>query len=293
MKGLPLETNRKEVSALANSGKKSILWFFLLVYGLSIPWWVLGLFLKGPGPFRGVLPDNFYLTDVVSSFVSVEAASILVYREHGLEGIKKLFSKTFDYKKIQPKVWWVPIVLLWPIQFLLTYEVMVFVGISLPLEWGISLGIVPLFVFYFVGATAEELGYTGYATQPMQERWGALRASLLLGSLWAMWHIPSMINVGQSLGLIVFGLLDTVSLRLLYVWLYNNSGRSVFGIILSHTVENVGKDLFPGGRTGFQLDYGAVGYSIVIASAFAVAILWDSKTLARRRYATKSAEVIT
>ncbi len=262
---------------------RSALAFFLLVFGLSMPWWILGLFLQNGTNRLGGLPDNFAITDVGSSFVATEAAMVLVYREEGFVGVKKLLRRTFDYKRIARTRWYLAIVLLWPLQGVLTYYVMGLAGIPLPSEWGVSLAILPLFAFYFIGAAVEELGYTGYAIDPAQDRWGALKGSLIVGSLWAIWHVPSMIDVGQTPTLIAFGLLATVGWRVLFVWIYNNTGRSLFAVTVSHAVENLTRDVFPGGRLGFQLADGAIGYSIVVITAALVTILWGPQTLARFR----------
>ncbi len=257
--------------------------FFLLVFGLSVPWWVLGLFLQGGANRTSWLPNDFAVTDVGSAFVSTEAASILIYREEGFASVKMLLKRTFDYKRIRRKRWYLPIVLLWPLQCVLTFVVMNLVGIPLPSSWGVSIAILPLFVFYFIGSAMEELGYSGYAIDPLQDRWGALKGSLIVGSLWAIWHVPSMIDVGQTPALIAFGVVATVGWRVLFVWIYNNAGRSIFGVTLSHAIVDLSRDVFPGGRVGFQLADGAVGYSIVVITAVLVTVLWGPRTLSQSR----------
>ncbi len=58
------------------SMRRSPLTFFLLVYVLTIPFWLLSTMVKVKG-----LPDNLPVTDVGATFVPLIAASILVYRE--------------------------------------------------------------------------------------------------------------------------------------------------------------------------------------------------------------------
>lgn len=280
--GRPMMENQFEKIPSVTTSKRSPLKFFILVFGLSVPWWVLSLFLKAGG-----LPDSLPVTDIGAVFVALEAASILTYKEAGFAGVKRLLKKTFDYKRITRKIWYVPTILLMPLLYVGTYWVMQLVGIQLPSEWEISIAIFPTFVFFFIGAMGEELGYTGYAIDPMQERWGALKASLILGSIWAVWHFPSMIELGQSLTLMAFGFFATVSWRVLYVWIYNNTGKSIFAVVLFHAIGNVGRNVFPGGRAGFELDDAAVGYSIITLTAVVVAVLWDAKTLTRFRYALR------
>jgi membrane protease YdiL (CAAX protease family) len=254
--------------------------FFLLVYALTLPLWLLSTRVH----FEG-LPDNLPVTDIGATFVPLLAALILVYREKKGKGVRELLGKTFDYRKIKERAWYGPILFLMPLVYLLTYWVMRWLGFAVPAEWTIPLMAPVIFIFFFIGAAGEELGYTGYAIDPLQQRWGALGACLIMGPLWAFWHFPSMIELGQAPALMAWGFFFTVAVRILNVWIYNNTGKSVFAVILFHAVGNTARSLFPGGRPHFELGNAAVGYSIIILTAIVVIFLWGPKTLARFRYA--------
>lgn len=253
--------------------------FFVLVYFLTIPFWALSTTVKVEG-----LPDNLPVTDVGATFVPLVAALILVYREEKLGGIKKLLKRTFDHNRIRDKSWYVPILFLMPLLYVLTYEVMRLIGLTVPSEWHIPPATPLLFTAFFVAAAGEELGYMGYAIDPMQHRLGALGSCFIMGPLWALWHFPSMIELGQTPKLMAWGFLATVGFRILYVWLYNNTGRCMFGVILIHAIGNTGRSIFPGGRSTYELADGAVGYSIITIVAIIVTFLWGT-TLAHYRYA--------
>jgi uncharacterized protein len=261
--------------------KKSPLTFFLLVYGLSIPFWVIKIRVK-----VGWLPLNFSVTDVLAAFTPLIAACILVYKEDGWAGIKKLFSRIFDGDRINQKGWYLPIIVLPFLLYFLIYLIIHFAGLSLPNQWIIPFGSIPgLFALFFLGAVLEETGYMGYAIDPIQERFGALRASVLIGILWAVWHYPSIIQQGHDWTWIAWGTLGTVAVRVLIVWLYNNTRKSLFACILFHTMLNVGRPLFPADETHTPLvDYPAIHYSTIAFMAVLVVFLWGSKTLARYRY---------
>ncbi|MEP7288206.1 MAG: CPBP family intramembrane glutamic endopeptidase [Chloroflexota bacterium] len=62
-----------------------------------------------------------------------------------------------------------------------------------------------LSVMFFIGALGEELGWSGYAIDPMQDRWGALQASLILGSVWAVWHYVPLVQANRSAAWILGG----------------------------------------------------------------------------------------
>jgi uncharacterized protein len=231
------------------SKRRSPLIFFLLVFALTVPFWALSTKVKVEG-----LPDNLPVTDIGATFVPLIAALILVYREEKFSGVKKLLKRTVDYKNIKQKIWYAPIIFLMPLLYLLTYGIMRLIGLPVPTQGHIPLVTPLLFIAFFIAAAGEELGYMGYAIDPLQERWSALTACLIMGPLWAVWHFPSMIQIGQTPTLMVWGFLATVGFRILYVWLYNNTGKSVFGVIFFHAMGNTGRSIFPGGRAHFELE---------------------------------------
>ena len=175
-----------------------------------------------------------------------------------------------------------------PFIYVLTYVIMRLVGLPVPTVWSPPLLTPLLFIAFFFAAAGEELGYTGYVTDPMQARYTALTASLIIGLIHAVWHFPSEISIGQTLGLFIWGgVILAVSFRILTVWLYNNTGKSVFAAILFHAVTNTGRSIFPGSRSTFELWDGAIGYGLIAIVTVIVVFLWGSKTLARFRYARR------
>lgn len=129
-------------------------------------------------------------------------------------------------------------------------------------------------------ATAEELGYSAYETDAIQSRMTALHAAIVIAPFWALWHLPSMMAMGQSTELILWGLGVMVAVRILSVWIYNNAGASAFAVILMHVVANTARTGYPGGRSAYELGDGSVAYAIIMAFAVIVVFLWRPSTLA-------------
>ena len=120
----------------------------------------------------------------------------------------------------------------------------------------------------------------GYAYDPMEERWNAFKASLILGIIHAAWHIPAFLNARNTLLWIVGQSLVLIGLRILQVWIYNNTGKSLFAAILFHAVYNVPTLALP----VYGPPLGPVITAIfVIIIVVIVTMLWDHETMAKFR----------
>ena len=270
----------QESTAMNNvSSERLPLTFFLLIFVLSIPFLLIG---GRPLPLPINLP--------VSAFMFVcplIAASVLVYKERKLEGIKQLLKKTLDYRKIKPKIWYLPTLFLMPIIMLLSYWVMRLIGRPLP-EPQISILAIPLFfVMFFITALFEEAGWMGYAADSIQHRWGALGAGIIMGSVWGLWHVVGWyFQTHHTLTWTTGQFLSTVALRVIIFWLYNNTGRSVFAAVLFHDMMNVSEFSFP--NYGSHYDPVITGAIAAIVAAI-ITFLWGPETLARWRYSHSDA----
>jgi len=257
--------------------KGSPLTFFVLVFALALPFWLLGALVK-----HVPLPINLPVS-ALQFVCPLIAAFILVYREEKLSGVKRLLKSVFDLKRIKHKIWYVPIIFLMPLIMVLSYGVMLLLGRPLPAPYIPFLLIPIFFVVFFLPAACEEVGWTGYITDPMQDRWSAFTTSLILGSVWAIWHaIPEL--QANTPAWVAGQLFSTIGWRILIVWLYNNTGKSVLAAILFHDMVNVSEFSFP--NYGSHYDPVITG-AITAITVVIVTFLWGSKTLARYRYAVR------
>jgi uncharacterized protein len=261
---------------------RSPLKFFLLVFALTIPLWIVEAGVNVEG-----LPLDVPITDLIATFTPLIAACILVYQEEGTIGIKRLLKRVFDFSKISQKIWYLPVIFLMPVIYLVIYGVMQLFRLPLPIGGeNLFLQNVLISVVIFMGATGEEVGWSGYAVDAMQKRWSALTTAIAIGLVWAIWHYPSMIQQSRDFTWIVWGTLGTVCVRILMVWLYNNTEKSVSACIIFHSMANIGRILFPKDQIHNPLvDYPNIHYSIIAIAAAIVIFLWGSKTLSRYRYA--------
>jgi membrane protease YdiL (CAAX protease family) len=109
----------------------------------------------------------------------------------------------------------------------------------------------PLLLSLILGVLVlgEELGWRGYALPRLQARYGSLAASLILGALWAAWHlinatIPGMGAYWHSFAAFA---LFVIPQTILFTWLANRTRGSVLLAWLFHAAINTaGSQLFVG-----------------------------------------------
>ena len=252
--------------------------YFLLVFALSIPFWILGFVSPDTTKtFPLGLPISALMT-----FCPLIAAAILVYKKQKIEGVKQLIKQVFDFKKILDKKWYIAIVFLLPFLTFLSYLYVKFTATVLPEPSLSLLSICILFITYFIGAIGEELGWSGYIINPMQNKFGALKASIIIGIIWAVWHIIPYYQAHQTTSWIVWQCTGMVFLRIIMVWICNNAGKSVFAMILFHTMLNVSPFLISNYGTHYNPFIFCMLLLIVV---LIILFFWDVKTLARYRYA--------
>lgn len=98
----------------------------------------------------------------------------------------------------------------------------------------------------------EEIGWRGYALPRLAERLGLARASVLLGLIWAFWHLPQFFipesdTYGQSFFVYV---MQVTALSVALAWLYARTRGSLLLVMLLHSAVNNAKDVVPSAQPG-------------------------------------------
>jgi len=151
-----------------------------------------------------------------------------------------------------------------------------------------ELHLLPIFLLVvflpFNGPVGEELGWRGYILPRLQQRSGPLIASLVIGAIWGIWHLPSFFNaesVQSSLGLsfLIPYVVGTIANSVIMTWLYNKSKASalVAGIIWHAATDFWGPiflaDFSIAAGSGGAVSVNQTLYAIVLALLAIVAVM--------------------
>ena len=231
-------------TADAPTSTRQLIRFFGIAFAVSWLLWLLPVLRSTTMPD---LPEAVGLLGMFAPFGPGVAAFWLVSRRAGRAGARELWlrgwSARFD------KRWLIPALGLGPLVGLVTLAAVITAGGEVDWESGVGpVMIVPVFLLiYFANALPEEYGWRGYALDPLQRRFDALGASLLLGLVWGLWHLPLVFIDGTTQAAIPFHefVLQTMVLASLYTWLHNNTGGSVLIAALFHASANIAGAAIP------------------------------------------------
>ena len=252
--------------------------FGALLLALSVPFWLVGAAAE-----RQLLPG--LPVGALMAVCPAVAAAVLVYREAGTAGVAGLLKRAFDHERIRDKVWYAPILLLMPAMTAVAYAMMRAAGVPLPAPRFAVLAVPVLFLAFFAAGVGEELGWSGYVTDALQARWSALRTGVLVGLVWAAWHVVVLLQAHRAPAWIAAWALGTVALRVLTVWLYDNAGQSVFAAALFHAMQNVSWQLFPNAGSHWDPRFTAPVFALTAAI---VTLAWGPRRLTRSRWSPRA-----
>jgi len=224
--------------------------FFLLTFSFSWLLWCvpvlmhLGLVPAPAGPALGVLT----LATVSLGAFGPAVGALVASRWEGRKGASWLHLRRVFMMRNSLRWYLIPVLLLglvslavWGMPILWGRPLL---ASPLPTPWVIP---VYLVLMVYLGGGQEEIGWRGFALDRLLSRHNDLVASLVLGVVWALWHLPLWFMTGTSQGFMPFGafVMMIVSLSVILTWVYVESGRSMFLAMWTHGVANAFMAVFP------------------------------------------------
>ncbi len=252
---------------------RPLLKFFSLTYAATwICWTASGVISRGSAPAAPALAALAGALFLLGTFAPALVALALTERAEGRAATRALLRRVFEWR-VSAR-WYV---------FAVGY--IPAVKLSVALVHRFATGGWPHFgqeAWYLMAAAivfstwvqaGEEIGWRGYALPRLSDRFGLAPASVILGIIWASWHLPLFFvpagdTFGQSFPLY---LLQVTALSVAAAWLYWRTEGSLLLVMLLHAAVNNTKDIVPSAVPGTTNPF-ALSTSLV--AWLTVAFLW-------------------
>jgi membrane protease YdiL (CAAX protease family) len=232
----------------------SILAFLLLTFALAWTLWIAAAALSGGVAAPSHVPPGIRaLIFLPGTFAPSLVALSLTARHEGRTGVFALLQRLFQWRV---GLRWYVFAVLYMAAIKLTAALVHRVATDSWPRFGDTALYVMLAATIFStvvgGQAGEEIGWRGYALPRMAARLGLAGASVLLGVIWAAWHLPLFFIAetdltGQSFP--VF-LLAVTPLSTAMAWLYWRTNGSLLLTMLMHAAINNTTGIVPSSVTG-------------------------------------------
>lgn len=254
--------------------------FFFLAFALSWPIMIIDV-LGSQGVFNFRVPVPVLL---LMGYGPTIAALIVTGLLEGKSGIRLLLWRLLRWRVgIQ---WFLIAIFGMAGLFFLAYQLSIWLGYPPPAMPEMPMApflAVPVLFLVSLLINGEEVGWRGFALPRLQARYSALTSSLILGMVWAAFHLPLFWTLGstqaeQPMGGFLLGILAS---SIMVTWLYNNTGGSLLLVVLFHASINTWSQVIPGIDTAHT----AVGpiywlvTGLTTGTAVLITLVYGAKTL--------------
>ncbi|MCI0464409.1 MAG: CPBP family intramembrane metalloprotease [Gemmataceae bacterium] len=218
------------------SSRTSLVGFCVLAYGLT---WMCWLPIGFASAGRVELPFSAELLATLGQFGPLASAVLFSALDGHGGGVRGLWGR-FLLWRVSPV--WFGVVLLLPPACLwsaIFAHALAEGNPSEPPALGDPSTLLPHLVITLLvgGPLGEEPGWRGFALPRLRAAWHPVPASVLLGLIWAGWHLPLwwIADVPASFGLYVVGV---IPLTYLFTWVSDHTQGSVLLAMLFHASLN-------------------------------------------------------
>lgn len=149
--------------------------------------------------------------------------------------------------------------------------------------------ILPFLIFDAL-TNGEEIGWRGYVLPRFQARYNALVASLLVGAIWGLWHLPKFLAPGNT-GAFGWFLLKIMADAVLYTWLYNNTQGSLLLVTLFHATGNTAGVFLPVANTLSGTNLSTLIIQIALEIFVVIGVIWSEGFERLSRTAAKQMQI--
>lgn len=211
---------------------RSIWPFLAITFGLT--WGLATLLILFPDPIEAIFGElsTTHPLFILAVYAPGFAAVIMVLRHYGVRGLGS-FAKRLTLWRM-PGAWWLFLALGIPV---VVYGSAMITGtFSDPFPFSPWHGVLPALVLALFLGPIEEFGWRGVALPLLQRRVAPLWAGLILGVIWALWHVPAFLLSGtpQSSWSFVPYFIGVVAISVVLTPMFNSARGSILIAALFH-----------------------------------------------------------
>ncbi len=240
---------------------RPLLWFYLLAFAISWLGWAPAVAAsRGVAFFEHPAFQILLLLPAVGPTI---AAVVVTRATEGKEGVRSLMARLTRWR-VSP-LWYAVALLLPALVHLGAGAVDRVIGQPSSETRLVGPTLVSFVIISLLANPWEEVGWRGFALPRFQARSNALVATLAVGFLWGLWHIPLFLWAGGPTASSPFlaSLIGMVAASFIYTWLYNATGGSLLIVALYHIAGNVTGAML-GPLTGSAVGGAIVGSLIAV-----------------------------
>lgn len=118
-------------------------------------------------------------------------------------------------------------------------------GLSTPVTWSLLGFLLLFFIYQFITAGTEEIGWRGYLLASMLKKKTPWQSSVYIGIIWALWHTPIILYVFYAQGLSIIQIIlsfagfiaGTIAMSTVHTYYYLKTNNILFNMFL-HAISN-------------------------------------------------------
>jgi membrane protease YdiL (CAAX protease family) len=233
---------------------------FIKRYPQAVFWGIAYLISGGGYTLSVMYPSDFW--PFVIWGIALGGALVTGIAD-GRTGLKTYFSRIV---RVRAGIQWYAIALLTPFALaFIAYALTIMMGAKVSRQLPAFGDVSGLFILFFLTNAMEEPGFRGFSLPRFMKTRSAFTASLIVGVLHAIWHLPLYIAGEQ--GLVDF--LHPLCGAFLFTWIFNHTNGSVFLAMLLHASNDIASRFF--GSVFSEADFTA--YSLWLGGAFVVMVI--------------------
>ena len=254
---------------------RSLVGFFVLTFALTWIAWLASARL-------GLLAGGFFaaggLIFLLGVFAPAPVALGLTWHDGGRDAVEALLARIGRWR-VEPRWYLIAIGYMAAIK-LLAAVIARFITGTWPAfgqtPWPLMIGVIVLSTWVQAG---EEVGWRGYALPRLWQHLGLGGASIVLGVIWALWHLPLFFipGTGSDTESFPIYLVIVTNLSVAMAWLYWKTGGSLLLVMLMHASVNNTAGIVPGSLpypvSPLSLDGSTVAWATVGVSSLVSALL--------------------